>query len=52
MEKRRPIFKINNVKIKNVDNITYLGFTLDVKFNWISRFDRMRKNVTNFVTSW
>ena len=50
MEKSRPVYKINNVKIKVLDNIIYFGLPLASKFSWMSHFDRIRINITNFVT--
>lgn len=46
---RHPIFKINNTSIPIVDNIKYLGLTLDSKFNWIAHFELLRENIRNFA---
>lgn len=48
LEKRNPIFKINNISIPVKRNISYLGFHLDNRFNWLYHLDLVRENIRNF----
>lgn len=45
LENRRPIFKLAGVSIPVRDHITYLGFTLDSRFNWLSHFENIREKI-------
>lgn len=51
LQNRRPIFKLYGNTIPIVDNIKYLGFTLDSKFNWIQHMEIIRENIRNFVAN-
>lgn len=49
MINRRPIFKLQDTSIPVKDNVNYLGFKLDGRFNWMDHFDQVRENIMNFI---
>lgn len=51
LDNRHPIFKIDRVTVMVKDNIIYLGFQLDGKFNWIGHFERIREKIRNFTSN-
>lgn len=51
LEERHPIFKIRGTKVPVKKSITYLGFTLDSKLNWIEHFENVREKIRNFTSN-
>lgn len=51
LENRHPIFKIDNISIPIKDTITYLGLTLDAKFNWISHLENIREKIRDLASN-
>lgn len=49
LENRRPIFKLQGISIPVRNNLTYLGFSLDPKFNWLNHLDTVREKITPFL---
>lgn len=49
LENRHPIFKIENTSIPVTDSLTYLGFKLDGRFNWISHLEHIREKIKNYT---
>lgn len=48
LEKRRPIFKLNNSTIKIQNQIKYLGIYLDAKLNFIYHLNYLSQKISNF----
>lgn len=51
LENRHPIFKIENTSIPVTDSLTYLGFKLDGRFNWIDHLEYIRKKIKNYTSA-
>ncbi|GBO28272.1 hypothetical protein AVEN_152749-1, partial [Araneus ventricosus] len=47
--KRPPIFKINNVTIRTVDSVKYLGVFIDNRLNWTDHIDYLRSKMLNLI---
>lgn len=50
LEKRRPIFKMGQESIKVTDTISFLGFTLDARFNWLEHLNNIRFNLHDLTS--
>lgn len=49
MDRRRPIFKLNNDRIEIVNNLKYLGIYLDSKLNWFTHLNNLKEKVSTFT---
>lgn len=49
LEDRHPIYKIRGIKVPVKEHITYLGFKLDSKINWIEHFEVIREKIRSFT---
>lgn len=48
LEKRHPIFKLNNKTVKIVKTLKYLGLTIDPHFNWTHHLNKIHDKISIF----
>lgn len=49
LESRHPIYKLDGISVPVRQNIKYLGFVLDSRFNWLDHLDAVREKVSSFT---
>lgn len=49
MENKRPLFRIQSVSIPVNNNVKYLCFLFDSKFNWLDNFEEVKESIMNFL---
>lgn len=51
LERRPPIFKVENTSISVKGSLDYLGFRVDGKFNWFEHLDFIKEKIDQFSSS-